>query len=249
MTSFLFVFINKLPISTYNNLVEEITVSEDKAQSAYITYIYNRLTEAVLRAGGSAKLRFDDRASLVIRLPKESARVREAISREITEVIGVGYKNKYLEERLSVSMSKREQKLLRAALIAADYEGDGAYIRRKITPTSEYSIDGIYNFRLNRLKEKWDKIIGYVPVGFSAEDLARFCEFLVGESRNKIYLRDNTVFGENFMPLRRSRLTGEEDIETEILLSDAGFVYCLGNVPDSLADFLQKYYAERAIFS
>ncbi len=102
---------------------------------------------------------------------------------------------------------------------------------------------------MGRLREKWDKIIGYVPAGFSSVDLTRFCEFLVGESRNKIYLRDNVVFGENFAPLRRSRLTGEEDIETEILLSDAGFVYCLGDVPDELSDFLQKYYAERAIFS
>ncbi len=71
----------------------------------------------------------------------------------------------------------------------------------------------------------------------------------MGESKSKIYLKGNTVFGENFLPLRRSRLTGEEDLETEILLSDAGFVYCLGDVEDSVGDFLQKYYAERAIFS
>ena len=40
-----------------------------------------------------------------------------------------------------------------------------------------------------------------------------------------------------------------EDTETEIMLSDAGFVYCLGEVEDSVGDFLQKFYAERAIFS
>ena len=38
-------------------------------------------------------------------------------------------------------------------------------------------------------------------------------------------------------------------METEIVLSDAGFIYCLGEVEDSIGDFLQKYYAERAIFS
>lgn len=238
-----------MPNSTYNKLVEEITVSDDKAHSAYITYLYNRLAEEVLRAEGSALLHFDDRAALHIKLNRDAARVQSALQREIAEVLGVGYKNKYLEERLAVSLSKRESKLLRAALIAADCEGDAAYIRRKITPSSEYAIDGIYNFRLGRLREKWDKIIGYVPAGFSSVDLTRFCEFLVGESRNKIYLRDNVVFGENFAPLRRSRLTGEEDIETEILLSDAGFVYCLGDVTEELSDFLQKYYAERAIFS
>lgn len=88
-----------------------------------------------------------------------------------------------------------------------------------------------------------------MPDGFGTGDLTKFCEFLVGESRNKIYLKGNTVFGENFIPLKRSRLTGEEDTETEIMLSDAGFVYCLGEVEESLGDFLQKYYAERAIFS
>ena len=72
---------------------------------------------------------------------------------------------------------------------------------------------------------------------------------MVGESRNKIYVKGNTVFAENFTPLRRSRLTGEEDVETEIMLSDAGFVYCLGDVEEPLGDFLQKFYAERAIFS
>ena len=71
----------------------------------------------------------------------------------------------------------------------------------------------------------------------------------MGESHNKIYLKGNTVFGENFTPLRRSRLLGEEDAETEIMLSDAGFVYCLGEVEEALGDFLQKFYAERAIFS
>ena len=51
-------------------------------------------------------------------------------------------------------------------------------------------------------------------------------------------------------PLLRARgLTGAEDMETEIVLSDAGFIYCLGEVEDSIGDFLQKYYAERAIFS
>lgn len=241
--------VNKLPRKAYNIFVIEITVSDDKQHGAYITYLYNRIAESVIAERGSAILRFDDRANLIIKLVRESESVKKTLVREIAEIIGVGYKNKYLEEKLKVSLSKRENKLLRAALIAADCEGDAAFIRRKITPSNEYAIDGIYNFRLARLREKWDKIISYVPVGFSSEDLMHFCEFLVGESKNKIYLRGNVVFGENFAPLRRSRLTGEEDIETEILLSDAGYVYCLGDVSEQLCDFLQKYYAERTIFS
>ena len=141
------------------------------------------------------------------------------------------------------------RRLLLAALISADLESDKAYIRGKISPAREFAVDGFYDFCLGPLREKWERIASYVPSAFSASDLKKFCAFLAGESRRRVYLRGNTVFGENFAPLRRSRLTGEEDMKTEIVLSDAGLVYCLGKVEDSVSDFLQKYYAERAIFS
>ncbi|MDE5896942.1 MAG: hypothetical protein K2H43_03910 [Clostridia bacterium] len=234
----------------YNNYVEEITVSEQRERSSYIIYLYNVLSESVIRAGGSGELLFgEERTGLKLLLPDGAERLRARIAAQVGEVIGIGYKYEFLRNGLRVCLSKREKKLLCAALIAADYDGDKGYIRRKIGRSDQYAIDGIYAFRMGALREKWEKIVGYVPEGFASSDLKKFCDFMVGESKNKIYLRGNTVFGENFAPLRRSRLTGEEDAETEILLSDAGFVYCLGDVEDSLGDFLQKYYAERAIFS
>lgn len=229
--------------------MEEITVSERKEKSAYITYLYNAISPRLLRYGGKGELSFGERSTLIIRAEREIGRLRAHVCDKVTEVIGIGYKFEYLSARLNVALSKRERKLLCSALIAADLEGDKIYIRRKLERTEEYSIDGFYNFRLAPLREKWDRILSYIPEGFAASDLKKFCEFLVGESENKIYVKGNTVFGENFTPLKRSRLTGEEDTETEIMLSDAGFVYCLGQVEDSVGDFLQKYYAERAIFS
>ena len=234
----------------YNNLVEIITVSESGEKSSYITYLYNALTSPLARLGGVGELMLDDeRAALRIRLKGEQREVRALLREKIAEVIGVGYKYSYLKSKLNVCLSRRDKKLLCAALIAADLEGDKAYIRRKLEHTEEYSIDGFYHFRLAPIREKWAKIVDYVPESFSAGDLKKFCEFLVGESKTKVYIKGNVVFGENFAPLRRSRLTGEEDLETEIMLSDAGFVYCLGEVEEGLGDFLQKYYAERAIFS
>ena len=234
----------------YNNLVEIITVSESGEKSSYITYLYNALAGPLARLGCSGELKLsEERAVLLIRPRGDEKEVRALVREKIAEVIGVGYKYGYLKSKLSVCLSRRDKKLLCAALIAADLEGDKSYIRRKLERTEEYSIDGFYNFRLGPLREKWAHIVEYVPESFSAGDLKRFCEFLVGESKNKVYIKGNVVFGENFAPLRRSRLTGEEDLETEIMLSDAGFVYCLGEVEEGLGDFLQKYYAERAIFS
>lgn len=231
--------------------MEEITVSERSDRSFNITYLYNALSDAVQSLGCKEKLLFgEERAALRISFGKEAeAQIRAHTRDKIAEVIGIGYKYYFLKEKLNVCLGRREKRLLCAALIAADLDGDKAYIRRKLERAEEYSIDGFYAFRLSALREKWEKIVAYIPEGFSSSDLKKFCDFLVGESRNKIYVRGNAVFGENFAPLRRSRLTGEEDTETEIMLSDAGFVYCLGKVDDAVGDFLQKYYAERAIFS
>ena len=233
----------------YNKVVEEITVTERTEKSAYITYLYNALMSGINRLGGTGELSFgDDRTALRLCV-REGSSLRARLKDKIAEVIDVGYKYEFLKERLNVCLSAREKRLLLAALIAADFEGDRAYIKRKLAGVEEYALDGFYHFRLAPLREKWERIADYIPAGFASGDLKKFCDFLVGESKNKVYVKGNTVFGENLVPLRRSRLMGEEDTETEIMLSDAGFVYCLGQVEDSVGDFLQKYYAERAIFS
>ena len=224
-------------------------MTERLEKSAYITYLYNTLAEEIFRSGGKCELMFSDaRTALRIHVDDREP-LEDVLLDRLTEVIGIGYKYTFLGKKLNVSLPRREKRLMSAALIAADFEGDKTYIKRKLKGAEEYSIDGFYNFRLVTLRDKWEKIVEYVPESFSSPDLKRFCEFLVGESRRKIYLKDGQVYGENFAPLKRSRLTGSEDVETEIMLSDAGFVYCLGDVDASTEDFLRKYYAERAVFS
>lgn len=241
--------VNKSAGSAYNKFVSEITVTERLEKSAYITYLYNTLAEPIFRCGGKCELMFGDARTALRIYANERDRLEDLLLDRLTEVIGIGYKYTFLGKRLQVSLPQKEKRIMSAALIAADFEGDRAYIKRKLQGAEEYSIDGFYHFRLGTLREKWGKIVDYVPESFSSPDLKRFCEFLVGESRRKIYLKDGQVYGENFAPLRRSRLTGSEDVETEIMLSDAGFVYCLGDVDESTEDFLRKYYAERAVFS
>ncbi len=220
-------------------------VSDGSARSSFITYLYNALLGDVVRGGGSGELLFGDGRAAVKLCSDNFSAARE----KIAEVIGVGYKYAFLSEHLRAGLNARERKLLLCALIAADYDSDRAFIKGKMGKFHEFCLDGFYRFRLAGLREKWRRIAEYVPESFSSSDLEKFCEFLVGESKHKVYLKGNVVFGENFAPLRRSRLIGEENVESELMLSDAGFVYCLGEVEAGLGDFLQKYYAERAIFS
>ncbi len=241
--------VNKSQKDAYNNDVEEITVSDQGENSLYITYLYNALSGLLARIGGTEELMLGERAALRIRAEDEEGELRETVKDLLTEIVGIGYKFRFLSGKLNVALSGHDKDLLCAALIAADYEGDRGYIARKVGDGPEYNIDGLYAFRLGAIKDKWQHIAEYVPAGFSGSDLKQFCDFLVGESKNKVYLQGRTVFGENFKPLRRSCLFGREDTETEIMLSDAGFVYCLGDVEDEVSDFLQKFYAERAIFS
>lgn len=228
----------------------EITVSEELEHSSYITYLYNAVAGPVKRIGGRGELALSgERAVLKITAERAEKELRRFLCEKIAEIVDIGYKYTFLGKNLYVCLPERERRLLAAALIAADFDGDCAFIRRKLEGTEEYCIDGFYRFRLAALRDKWSKILNYIPQGFSSSDLKHFCDFMVGESKRKIYVKGNAVFGENFMPLRRSRLTGKEDPETEIMLSDAGFVYCLGEVESSIEDFLQKYYAERTVFS
>ena len=240
---------NKIARVSYNRDVEEITLSEGKENSIFVAHLYNALLPAAIAAGGSGELLYDgDRAAILLRVPS-GKQIRARAADAVAEVVCIGYKCRFLEERVSVCLSRRERRLLIAALIAADFESDAAYVRGKARVGGAWAVDGFWNFRLGALKEKWERIARYVPTGFAAPDLKKFCAFLAGESANKIYLKGNIVYGADFTPLRRSRLMGEEDVETEIVLSDAGFIYCLGEVEDAVGDFLQKYYAERAIFS
>ena len=151
--------------------MEEITVSEGGAHGAYITYLYNGLAGVLTRLEGAAELIMgEERCALRLR-GKNLDKMREAVKERVAEVIGIGYKYEFLCERLHVSLSRREKKLLCAALIAADYESDGAYIRRRLGGGNEYSLDGFYRFRMGALQEKWQRIVDYVPEGFSSPDL------------------------------------------------------------------------------
>lgn len=230
--------------------MEEIVISDGSARSVFVTYLYNALAGEVYAGGGSGELRFsEDRCVLRLRTGGNGNAVKKLLRDKAAEVLGIGYKYSFLQEKLRASLGKREKKLLASALIAADLEGDMRYIREQLAGGGELCLDGVYNFRLKFLREKWTRIVEYVPLAFSSGDLIKFCEFLAGESKHKIYVKGNAVFAENFTLLRRSRLTGEEDVETEIMLSDAGCVTVLGEVDESVENFLQKYYPERAFFS
>lgn len=235
---------NKTLRAAYNNVVEWI-VSECLRNSAYLTYLYNVVSGCVKE--GRAELSFADGRACCRIFSKED--ILPVLLERMTEIVGVGYKYRFLDACVRVCLPRREKGLLLSALIAADLEVDREYILPRLVSEREFCIDGMYHFRMAALREKWQRIASYIPESFSGRDLKNFSGFLVHESRRTVYLQGQSVFREDFSPLRLSRLTGEESAEREIMLADAGYVKCLGTVSERMGEFLQKYYPERAVFS
>ncbi len=227
--------------------MREIIVSDGARNALYVTYLYHAVVPAVQRTGGSGEIMLaGERAAMRLKLEEE---LLPLAAKHISEVIAVGYKYRFLQQRLRVALGERERRILCAALIAADAEGDEAYIRRRIAWRDELCLDGLFRFRLGPLAEKWEHVISYIPPAFSLPDLRKFCRFLIAESKRRVYLKEGKVFGERFVPLQRSRLLGREGTEEELVLADAGYVCCLSEVHRPLEQFLQNYYGERALFS
>ncbi len=223
----------------------EFLISDSKQHSAFIAYLYNGLA-GTLKEGRAELDLGKDRAKCRVFAPGSAAPILYA---RMTEVIAVGYKYYFLDSSVHVCMPKKERGLLLSSLIAADLETDGGYILPRLESEREFCLDGLFAFRMGALREKWGRIAEYIPETFSARDLKNFSRFLVSESRRTVYLKDSRVFGENFTPLRLSRLTGEESVEREIMLADAGYIKCLGGISGETGEFLQKYYPERVAFS
>ena len=235
---------NKSEKAAYN-IVVEFLVSDRMEHSGFLTYLYSSVSGA--REVGRAELELSGERA-VCRVFAERD-VRPVLLERMTEIVAVGYKYRFLDGCVRVCLKERERALLLSALIAADLEGDRQYILPRLVSEKEFCIDGLFAFRMGELREKWERIAAYIPEGFSQKDLVNFSSFLVQESRRTVYLKESEVYGENFRRLRLSRLTGRECAEREIVLADAGYVNCLGSIPDGMGEFLKNYYAGRTVFS
>ena len=175
--------------------------------------------------------------------------VRKFAEEHIADVLAVGYKYEFFEKRLALPLlTKRQRRLLLTALVAAVYREDRAHILRKIRGSKRYCLDGVYHFRLQELKKRWEGIVDYVPADMGESSMEGFLTFLAEDGEGKLFLKNGRVYDEEYRPLSRSLLTGVESPVGEILLGGAERVYCFGDADEDTRAFLEKYYGEKAVF-
>ncbi len=231
--------------------MEEITITQNGNDGLYMSYLYEKVKERfsflpsvcnMQRKGDCTRLAFKTE-------PAYCPYVRKFTEAHLSDILAIGYKYAYFDKRLPLPMlAKKEREILLTALIAADYKEDRGYILRRVRGFTQYCLDGLFHFRLQELKGRWEEIIRCIPTDMGALAAEGFLGFLAEDGEGKIFLKKGRVYDEEYRPLTRSLLTGRETEIGEVILSGAEQVYCFGETAEDTKVFLKKYYGEKVIF-
>ena len=231
--------------------MEEITITQNGFDGLYMSYLYGKVKERFSFLPSTCDL---ERKGNCCRLQFTTEReycpyVRKFAEEHISDVIAIGYKYEYFNRRLPLPMlSKPLRRILLTALVAADYQEDRAFIAKRLRGFSQYCLDGVFHFRLQELKKRWDGIVEYIPTDMGESATDGFLEFLVEDGEGKLYVKSGKVYDSDYRPLSRSLLTGVESVVGEIILGGAERVYCFGETDNETRAFLKKYYGKKGVF-
>lgn len=236
--------------------MSEIKISESSLKCNNIAYISQALSEVIKEVGGRGEIKKDrNRCEFKLLFNSE---YRDLITLEtqdkIADVIAVNYKYLYFKKNIKVAgLSVIEHELLLTALISADIDDDKRYVIKKLKCFNEYAIDGIFNFRMKPLKEKWREILGYIPSVFPLGSLRDFISYLIKDKEGKkVYYENGKVYDKRFYELNRKVLLGDNNCEygsiKEMLLSGAGEIELASKLSDSEERYLKEFYGDRIIF-
>ncbi|MBQ7368145.1 MAG: hypothetical protein IJW60_00355 [Clostridia bacterium] len=231
--------------------MEQITITQNGFDEKYALYLFEKMRERFSFLPAAIDLeRQGDFIEIAIKTERAYCPyIRRFVEENAAEVLAVGYKYAYFARRLNLPLlSETEKSLLITALVAADFQEDKGYARRRLCGFDSYSLDGVYHFRLRELVRRWEGILEYVPSDMCAAGLESFLEFLTEDGESKLFLKDGKVYDEEYRLLCKSKLTGKASAVGEILLGGAGQVYCFGETEKETLAFLKKYYGGKVVF-
>ena len=212
--------------------MSEIKISESSLKSKNILYLYKTLGDLAVQLNAKIDVKNGkNRCEYKISIPKEHEEIfLLELEDKLADVIAVNYKHNFFKKNVKLGGLKQiEKELLLTAIISADIVEDKKYVIRRLKNFEEYSIDGIFNFRMKPLKEKWQEIVSYIPTTFTQSQLRDFISYLIKDKNSKrVYVEKSGVYDKRFNVLRRSELmagdSGKCSQIKEILLSNAGVV-------------------------
>lgn len=227
-------------------------VSDGYENHANVIYVRENLSELFFKPEKSEFAADLNRAGLFLSPEPGCERAAmEELFDKICDVIAVGYKHAFFSGKIKPrGLDPNDREILIAALIAADVDEDRRFVRSKLKIEEQYALDGLFNFRLGSLKNKWVEISEYVPSYFSRRELKDFIGYLIGEKRGRRVIVDgDKVYDRRFNRMTRTRLTGgAKSVINEVLLSGAGEVEIKNPPAEYDRKMLKEYFGDKVIF-
>lgn len=232
----------------------KIIITENDYNQNNLLYIQSVMGELFSHADCSVRFgELSGRASLSITCPEYYADIVKAETADkIAEIIAIKYKYDYFKNCIkTVGLKTIEKELLYAGLIAADFDEDKKYAFDKLKSYEDMAIDGIFNFRLQPLKDKWKDVVQYIPAGFMNTQLKEFISYLVKSKKKRVYIDCGKVYDWHYRMLKRSSLLDGDSIKIvrEVLLSNCGEVELNGEIPNEDEYYLKEFYSDKIIFA
>ena len=232
-----------------------ITVTEKDVNENNLLYVQTDMAELFSHAGCKPALKnAGSRCTLSVDCPEYYADIVKAeMADKIAEIIAINYKYVYFRKNVKVGgLSKEQTEILMASLIAADLEEDKRYSFDRIKGLNDVAVDGIFNFRLQPLKRKWEDIVSYMPTCFVNSQLHEFVTYLLENKKKRVYVDDGRVYDSHYRRLSRCDLLGGGDnvrIVREVLLSNCGEIELTGEIPAEDEKYLKEFYNDKIYFS
>ncbi|MCM1042973.1 MAG: hypothetical protein NC350_02045 [Corallococcus sp.] len=143
----------------------EVTLSVDNGNDIFLKQIEKSLAEVLTDVDGAqAYKQCKNRSYLSLACSDTYKKpFEDYLTDTVTEVLSIGYKNVYLREKLRVDSNDFLTNTLINTMCVFDNSFDKQFIRKILRLDSEtVCLDGYYNFRLKKLKDKWHEIVSLV---------------------------------------------------------------------------------------
>ncbi len=141
--------------------MRELLIDVDQPDEYMLNYIHDKVAAPVKATGGVLALsKKGGRAKLGIAVKDECFnQINKAVKGVTAEVLAIGYKNRYLKEKIKIESDSLLGKTLINTMCVFDSNYDTNYIKRKINDLDTLALDGCYNFRLIDVKKKWNEVV------------------------------------------------------------------------------------------
>ena len=231
--------------------MEEITITQNGFNKKFMVYLYHKLKDRFSFLTQDIEMVQKDCCATVFCKAQQGycPYLRKFATEHIADIIAIGYKYDFLNKRLKLPLlNVKERHILLTGLVSADYKEDKRYILRQISGMRDFSLDGIYYFKLQGLIERWVGVVDFVPVDMGVASLNGFLEFLTQDGQGQLFIKSGKVYDEEYRLLTKSKLRGDIDVLGEVLLYNAQKVYCLGETDKDVVRFLKAYYHDKVAF-